>query len=255
MQSADILHPANDQNSSISLADRENLLRTHRSPQPITPSETYKLNLHGILWERASADSADFVEGHLHSALVFRTLIELWNYTISRIMEQGNIGLMMEFGVYNGTSINYFSRRLPDLQFYGFDSFYGLKTDWSGHHAAKGRFSLNGVLPQVEDNVLLVPGWFNETVPSFLGQKTDDICVRFAHIDGDTYEAATSALLPIAPRLRPGSLILFDEMIGYPNWRNGEFRAWNEIADRHSIAYRYIAFASEQALIEIVDLG
>ena len=39
--------------------------------------------------------------------------------------------LYIEFGVFSGTSINYFSKNLKK-KIYGFDSFEGLKEDWVG---------------------------------------------------------------------------------------------------------------------------
>lgn len=47
--------------------------------------------------------------------------------------------------------------------------------------------------------------------------------------------------------------ILFDELIGYPNWQNGEFMALGEAKEKFSFNYRFLAFSSEQALIEIVE--
>ena len=46
-----------------------------------------------------------------------------------------------------------------------------------------------------------------------------------------------------------GSIILFDEFYGYPNWHNGEYLAFQEILSKWDI--QFIAFGSEQAAIEI----
>ena len=46
----------------------------------------------------------------------------------------------LEFGVYTGGSSNFFSNYVPTL--YAFDSFEGLKEDWSGMYT-KGTYSLN----------------------------------------------------------------------------------------------------------------
>jgi hypothetical protein len=52
--------------------------------------------------------------------------------------------------------------------------------------------------------------------------------------------------------LKPGVLVLFDDYLAYPNWKNGEFLAWQEFCSQNSIKYRYLGFATEQALIEII---
>ena len=110
-----------------------------------------------------------------------------------------------------------------------------------------------GNLPKVRSNVTLVKGWFDQTLPEYCKKYLGKKPVRFVHIDSDTYEASAIVLKQIEKYLRPGLLILFDELIGYPNWRNGEFRAWQEVSKKHKIQFRYLGFSSEQALIEIVD--
>lgn len=207
----------------------------------------YKLSLHDVLWERAVADSVDFIEQHLQDCLVFRTKEDLWSYAVDNI--DGQAGLCMEFGVFRGTSINFFAKRLPDQRFHGFDSFEGLQEDWKGHHAPKGRFSLKGALPKVESNVSLIKGWFNQVLPGFLDQHPG--AIRLVHIDCDTFESSSYVLNDIAPRLRAGTLIVFDEFHGYPNWRNGEFLAWQNAVETFGIDFDYMAFAQNQALVRI----
>ena len=60
-------------------------------------------------------------------------------------------GLFLEFGVYNGASINILSKLKPDKVFHGFDTFTGLPEDWDmGHKKIRaGSFSLER-LPEVE---------------------------------------------------------------------------------------------------------
>ena len=47
----------------------------------------------------------------------------------------------LEFGVFSGSSINFFSKKI-NKKIYGFDSFEGLKEDWSGTTVIKGTFDL-----------------------------------------------------------------------------------------------------------------
>lgn len=53
------------------------------------------------------------------------------------------------------------------------------------------------------------------------------------------------------PRLVKGSIVVFDEYYGYPNWRFGEFRAWQEVCADKGLRYRYIAFSDMQVAVEI----
>ena len=32
----------------------------------------------------------------------------------------------------------------------------------------------------------------------------------------------------VGPRLRPGSVVVFDEYLNHPGWEDGEHRAWTE---------------------------
>lgn len=208
-------------------------------------------SLHNVLWERATEQSADFVENHMSSAMIFESKEEMWNYAATLVKEHHVDGFCFEFGVAAGVSINWLSGIMPKINFVGFDSFVGLKEDWIGHHAVKGAYSQGGVLPKVNTNVQLIPGWFDESLPRFL-QDCDISRLRLVHIDGDTYEAAATVFSILGPHLMPGMFILFDELIGYPNWQNGEMKALNELQERFDLTVKFRAFSSEQALVEII---
>ncbi len=214
---------------------------------------SYKHNLQAVLFERAVEESADFVEKHLKDVLVFRDIFFIWNYAILRVKEREIDGVCIELGVFGGSSINYFADRLPETDFFGFDSFEGLAEDWKGNVSSKGAFDLGGELPAVSSNVTLVKGWFDKTLPEFCRDNLKDSSIKFIHIDCDTYESTFLALEELSQHLTPGLLLLFDEFIGWPNWRNGEFRAWHEIVKKYNIKFRYLAFAPQQALVEIIN--
>ena len=74
--------------------------------------------------------------------------------------------LWLEFGVASGNTINYISK-FTNNTVYGFDSFEGLPEKWRDG-IEKGFFSRNGILPQVNSNVKLIKGWFNETLVDFI---------------------------------------------------------------------------------------
>ena len=210
-------------------------------------------SLQNILWERATLQSADFVEKYIDSSLVFENKKQIHRYLVSIIKENENDGCCIEFGVASGLSIRYFSESLSNLNFYGFDSFIGLKEDWAGHSVTKGAFSQNGVLPKVNSNVKLIKGWFNETLPNFISEYTEDLrSINFIHIDGDTYEAAVVVFDHLNKFFRPGMFILFDELIGYPNWKNGEYKALVESQQKYGFEFKFRAFGTHEALIEII---
>jgi hypothetical protein len=43
--------------------------------------------------------------------------------------------------------------------------------------------------------------------------------------------------------LVPGSVIIFDELINYPGWQEGEYRAFMEYVAENYVAFEYIAYA------------
>lgn len=92
---------------------------------------------------------------------------------------------------------------MTSSQIFGFDSFEGLQKNWVGHESPKGSFDLAGKLPRVKENVILIKGWFDKTLPEFLLKYSDKI--SFIHIDSDTYEAARTVLALCKQRLSPGT--------------------------------------------------
>jgi len=208
----------------------------------------YKLSVYHLLRERAIADSAAYAEQHLNTAMIFNEDVKLWDFAASTAKVEG--GLILEFGVFKGRSITRFAQIFQDTTLHGFDSFEGLAENWTGYHLAKGAFNLGGAMPAVPDNVTLHKGWFNETLPDFL--KANKAKLRLCHVDCDTYESSLYVLTQISKSLVKGSVIVFDEYYGYPNWKFGEYRAWQEVCAAKKINYRYIAFANMQVAVEVI---
>lgn len=198
--------------------------------------------------EIAINDSAVFVSEQLNRSLLLDTREGLWDVALENAKLSG--GLFIELGVWNGYSISHLAKRKPSVQFFGFDSFEGLAEDWSGTPAVKGTFSRGGNLPKVPANVELIPGWFEDTLPRFTESHNGPLA--FLHLDADTYESTKLALDVFAPWIVAGTVLVFDEHHGYPNWRNGEFRAWNEFVEERKTSFQYLAFSEQQAVIEIL---
>lgn len=121
----------------------------------------------------------------------------------------------LEFGVWKGRSIEYWSRLQPheESRFFGFDTFTGLPEDWRqlGGATAAGTFDLEGRAPRLDDpRISLIPGLFQETLDDFLkGYEPRSQLV--VHHDADLYSATLFVLTRCHPILRPGTILLFDE--------------------------------------------
>lgn len=164
-------------------------------------------------------------------------------------LEQAKVeGLVMEFGVWSGKSIRLLAAQTTQ-PVYGFDSFEGLPERWRDGYDA-GHFKVQSP-PEVPNNVELVKGWFNETLPPFLEVHREPI--RFLHVDCDLYSSTQSVLECCKNQMVTGTVILFDEYFNYPGWQDGEHRALVEFSNRHQIHFRYIAYNKfhEQMAIEI----
>lgn len=131
-------------------------------------------------------------------------------------------GLWLEFGVFEGKTINALAG-LTERTVHGFDSFEGLPGRWGVHFPA-GRFRLAGRLPRVPANVRLWPGWFSDTIPSFL-RDNEGSTVSLLHVDCDLYTSARDVLHGLHEHIVPGSVVVFDEFITpYPDDESRAFR-------------------------------
>ena len=201
------------------------------------------------LWYEAIDESAELAKKNLHTAVLFRRREDLWTFCIERIPTEN---LILEFGVHEGGSINFLARLLKaksdQRKLFGFDSFEGLEEEWYGESLGKGFFNLGGRLPKVSPAVQLIPGWIQNTLGPFLAEHPDDK-IAFIHIDTDTYTPAKLILSTCKPRLLKGSVIVFDELYGYPNWKNHEYKALNEVFSESE--YEFIALSNRQAAIRV----
>lgn len=157
-------------------------------------------------------------------------------------------GLVLEFGVYNGKSIRLIAS-LVDSIVHGFDSFEGIPEEWANER--KGSYSAFGVLPEVPDNVILHPGWFEDSIPEFIKNECGPI--RFMNIDCDLYSSTKTIFDLLGPQIVSGSVILFDEFIGYPTWKDDEFKAFHEAVEQFAWEYEILCFSflTKQVAIRI----
>jgi tetratricopeptide (TPR) repeat protein len=157
-------------------------------------------------------------------------------------------GMICEFGVRRGHSIRVLAGATRQ-KVHGFDSFVGLPESWA--KAPAGVLTTQGDLPTVPENVTLHPGWFADSLPKFLADHDEPI--RFANIDCDLYSSARTVLWALADRLLPGSILVFDELIGNRSWRQDEFRALTEFSEHFQRSFTCLAvnLAGKQVAIRL----
>lgn len=157
-------------------------------------------------------------------------------------------GLYLEFGVFNGSTVNYIAQQKDNETIYGFDSFEGLPEDWG--NIKKGTFYVEN-LPTVRSNVILVKGWFNETLPKFV--KENNKPIAFLHVDCDIYSSAKTVFDELASNICHGTVIFFDEYFNYPEWKDNEYKAFQEFCDKYSVKYKYLGMCNTQVALKILE--
>ena len=147
-------------------------------------------------------------------------------------------GLIAECGVFMGGSIRLIADIVKPQPVHGFDSWEGLPEDWHiGEDIIrrKGHFSLPDCdRPKLPPNVQMHIGWFNVTLPIFRDEQQDN-SISFLHVDCDLYSSAITVLVALNRMLKPGTVIVFDELCNweggpglYTHYRDGELRALNQ---------------------------
>jgi predicted O-methyltransferase YrrM len=182
----------------------------------------------------ASADSAQYYLDHMSRCMVLAD--------DSRLLEQAAQwrqldGLVLEFGVARGRSINHLAELLPEKTIFGFDSFKGLPETWRTGFR-QGTFATP--VPEVQKNVSLVVGLFAHTLPQFVSSHAG--VVELLHVDCDLYSSTCVIFEHLADRIVAGTIIVFDEYFNYPAWRLHEHKAFQEFIARSGKTYDYLGF-------------
>lgn len=115
----------------------------------------------------------------------------------------------LEFGVSGGFSFDWWVKKNSDpaSAFSGFDTFEGLPEDWGGFK--QGAMTAN--VPQSDDQrVQFHKGLFQDTLPGFVKILTTDR-KKVIMMDADLFTSTLYVLTMLAPYLKKGDIILFDQ--------------------------------------------
>lgn len=205
-------------------------------------------NIERKLQDMALEETARYVREQMPGVRSFANDFELLRQAWQQVSSSAE-GLICEFGVWRGTTINFIASLTP-RPVYGFDSFEGLP-EWWRDGFDKGRFRLPR-LPKVRRNVRLIEGWFNESLPPFLAAHPDPAI--FVHIDCDLYSSTKTVLDLFRDRIRSGTVIVFDEFFNYAGWQQGEYKAFNEMIAATSRRFEWLGYCRyhEQVAVRIL---
>ncbi len=159
----------------------------------------------------------------------------------------------LEFGVGKGHSFRWWREhnRHRDSRLFGFDTFTGLPESFGS--MASGTFDTGGRPPDVNDErCTFVAGLFQDTLPGFLDgyERAPRLVV---HLDADLYSSTLYALTRLAPRLREGDILVFDEF-GVPTH---EYRAFRDFAAAYRVRVEVLGAVNNhlQVAMRVVDLS
>lgn len=194
-------------------------------------------NLRTELYHLARRQTAEYISQKMISTPAVDSDTKVHDIAINAASKDG---LVLEFGVFSGRTINYIANS-RDWLVDGFDSFEGLPEFWR-EGFDKGHFAVDN-LPKVSSNVRLHKGWFHETIGPFLHSlDKGPNFISLLHIDCDLYSSTATVLNSIGHLLQKGSVIVFDEYFNYPGWKDGEWKAFREFTEKNAISYKYICY-------------
>lgn len=202
-------------------------------------------NIDSVAYMATAVECYYYAREHMEGKPRFPNRLELLKFAISQVSVDG---LTLEFGVFSGNTINLIADHQPEKRIFGFDSFKGLPETWTpgtkaGHFARKS-------LPEVRENVELVVGWFDRTMPTFL--DTHPGPVALLHIDCDLYSSTQTVLIQLAERIVPGTVIVFDEYFNYvAGWRRHEYQAFQEFVRYRRMKYEYIGLVPNKQQVAV----
>jgi hypothetical protein len=174
-------------------------------------------------------------------------------------------GSIVECGVFKGVSLVRFAhfRAIAGLQdtkaIYGFDTFSDFpSSDYEPDNELLAKFidsagsrsiskdQLHTVLEAkgISDNVSLIDGDVNETVPEFI-EKNPGFQISFLNLDVDLYGPSKVILENFFPLISPGGILLLDDYGKFP----GETKAADDYFRNASVEIKQFQFARSPSYI------
>jgi predicted O-methyltransferase YrrM len=197
----------------------------------------------------AAFDSSQYATKNMPDAKRFPSANALRDFAADRVPTNG---MILEFGVYSGYSINRMATRLPKRKIYGFDSFEGLPENWRAGFP-KASYSRKA-LPSVAKNVELVVGRFDDALPAFVAAHPEE-SLALLHVDCDLYSSTKTVFRFLGDRIVPGTIIVFDEYFNYPGWQLHEYRAFQEFVAASQLKYEYLGLVPSHAQVAVGIVG
>ncbi len=148
-------------------------------------------------------------------------------------------GLIVELGTGEGKTAELISSKLSaGRKLDTFDWFYGRPEHWRVGYG-QGEGNRGGKPPLLPHNVIIHTGKFSATLSRFV-KKNKKKKIALLYVDCDLYSSTITGLTTLAPLIRSGTVIVFDEFINYPSYENHEFKAFLEFLKKKQKEYEVI---------------
>ncbi len=162
---------------------------------------------------------------------------KLYQYVLEKYNLKQEALDYLEFGVCGGFSFKWWleNAQNPESHFFGFDTFEGLPENWGTFK--KGDMSAD--IPVTGDSrAEFVKGLFQESVPVFLDKyNLNNGRRKIIHLDADLFSSTIYTLTRLAPYLKKGDILIFDEF----NVPNHEFYAYKIFTESYYVKTKLIA--------------
>lgn len=174
----------------------------------------------------------------------------LYEYVFQKMHLKDEAFTYLEFGVCGGFSFEWWLKNALNKhsRFYGFDTFEGLPESWGTFK--KGDMSAD--IPETNDErAVFIKGLFQDSLPMFLNKNSFELKKKLIiHLDADLFSSTLYTLTSIAPYLKKGDILIFDEF----NVPNHEFYAYKIFTDSYYMKTKMIAAVNNyfQVALEVV---
>ena len=145
-----------------------------------------------------------------------------------------------EFGC--GFSTGELLKLLPSTgRLHCFDSEKGLPEPWARGTDVKPAGSYANAIRATDRRAVKHVGWYADTLHGWSPEP-----LGLIHIDCDIYSSTATALAGCTPFCITGTVLVFDELYGYPAYADHEWKACTEWLDAHGWTMRWVARGNYQ---------
>lgn len=195
----------------------------------------------------------DFIQKHLNRFdIPCLYQFDLYRRTCELVTNKQ--GLFIEFGLFMGNTAKQIVEYIPKDSFlYGFEGFCGMLNDTTPE-AIKGINQLCGELPKYPEQVKVIVGLLEQSLPQFLRWHNEDIAFVNIDVACDSVNYCLSTLAE-AKRLKKGTIIVICHAIKLYEGKIYDriYQAFMEFVNKYNVKFEYIAFGDVHIAIRLLE--